>query len=450
VIGFVSAGLVKFPQAVAVVLGANLGTTGTTWLVALLGFKVKISAAALPMLGVGAFFWLLGKGRVRAGGMVLAGFGLLFTGIEYLQGGMAGVEWRLEGLAGEGLGTRWMLAGIGVLMTVVMQSSSAAGATTLVALGAGTLTLDQGFAIMVGQNLGTTVTAALASIGGGVAVKRTALAHVLFNAVTGVSVLILLGPFGFAARWLGELAGDSEGVLSLAAFHTLFNLFGVLMFYPWVAGFARMIERMTGRGAVKPASRLDGMLEEEGGGVALEGAWRALFELAREAFGEMGERLEGRRGNPEELAMEVRRVRDFMGRLRMREGDQGELAERRVMIWHAVDHLLSLSEDLLGSGGDGPLSGIEEETRRMNEALVGWCAEDSGPDSVGLLESASLALAEARRVQRVRYLQDLADGKCDPAEAMAGLERIRWVDGASYHAWRLADALESAAAKRSV
>src|SRR5262245_17100165 len=93
VIGFVAAGLVTFHQAVGVIVGATLGTTTTPWLVALFGFRVSVSSAAMPMLGVGALLWMITKGRLRSLGAILAGFGLLFMGIEYLQNGMKGASW---------------------------------------------------------------------------------------------------------------------------------------------------------------------------------------------------------------------------------------------------------------------------------------------------------------------------------------------------------------------
>src|SRR5262249_9062305 len=96
VIGFVCAGLVTLPQAIAVNMGATLGTTSTPWMVAVLELRLRMSEAALPILGVGAFLWLVARGRLRSLGAVLAGFGLIFTGIDYLQFGMAGIDWNLD------------------------------------------------------------------------------------------------------------------------------------------------------------------------------------------------------------------------------------------------------------------------------------------------------------------------------------------------------------------
>src|SRR5262245_42962697 len=176
VIGFVSAGLVTFSQAVGVMMGATLGTTSTPWLLAIFGFRLQIALVALPILGVGALLWMVAKGRLRSTGAVLAGFGLLFIAIDYMQTGMEGLSLDLAGFTGPF--SLWILAGIGVVMTIVMQSSTAAAATTLVALNAGSITFLQGCALIVGQSVGTTATSALVMIGGSLAVRRAALAHI--------------------------------------------------------------------------------------------------------------------------------------------------------------------------------------------------------------------------------------------------------------------------------
>ena len=131
-----------FAQAIGVIMGATLGTTSTPWMVAIFGFRVSVSAAALPILGIGALLWLVAKGKARSVGAILAGFGLLFTGIEYMQNGMDGVTWNFTSFTGPG--SQWLLAGIGVVMTVVMRRSSAAAAATLAAVHAGSLTFEDG------------------------------------------------------------------------------------------------------------------------------------------------------------------------------------------------------------------------------------------------------------------------------------------------------------------
>src|SRR5262245_2274294 len=249
VIGFVGAGLVTLSQAIAVNMGATLGTTSTPWMVAVFGLRIRIASAALPILGIGAFLWLVARGKTRSLGAVLAGFGLIFTGIDYLQSGMNGISWNLEALAGGGAGTMWILAGIGIIMTVVMQSSSAAAATTLVALDAGSLTFEQGCAMIVGQSIGTAATTGLAAVGGGIAVRQTALAHIAYSLIAGILAMLFLRPLSGAAAWVGSRLNDSHGVLALAAFSTIFKLAGIVVFYPWLDSFARFIVRISGKGS---------------------------------------------------------------------------------------------------------------------------------------------------------------------------------------------------------
>jgi phosphate:Na+ symporter len=453
VIGFVSAGLVTHTQAIAVVLGANLGTTATSWLVAFFGLKIQISIAALPMLGLGGFLWLLGKGRFRATGAVLAGFGLVFTGIEYLQNGMAGIEWNLDGVAG-GPGGMWLLAGIGVVMTIIMQSSSAATATTLVALAAGTLNLDQAFAMVVGQNIGTTTTAMLAAIGGGPAVKRTAFAHVFFNLITGVIAMLLLRQLGDAARWVGQhLGGDP--VLSLAAFHTLFNLGGILLFYPWLGHFARGIERIIGRHGISSVDRLEKALSKAGGAVAIESGWRALVELSSTALRALGQFSTGNSRALPEFKSDLVKVGDFIHGLRFEGSDPEAMVDRRARLWHALDHLRRLDHDLEEppAGMDTPdWPQVMAEGRQALAIWLAWAGGKSGQDgeqAVEALEKASHRIKSLRQTRRLELLQNLGSRRVTPAETMTNLDNLRWFDSAFYHAWRLAESLWKAAEKGS-
>src|SRR5262245_36273921 len=201
VIGFVSAGLVTFSQAIGVIMGATLGTTSTPWLLAIFGFRVRIATAAMPILGVGALLWLVAKGKLRSTGAILAGFGLLFTAIEYMQTGMKGVSWNFEGFTGPG--SLWILAGIGVVMTIVMQSSTAAAATTLVALNASSVTFLQGCAMIVAQSIGTTATSGLVMIGGSLAVRGAARAHIVFSSVLAELGMVFQRAVAVASAWVG-------------------------------------------------------------------------------------------------------------------------------------------------------------------------------------------------------------------------------------------------------
>lgn len=281
VIGFVSAGLLTLPQAVGVVMSASLGTTGTGWIVAVLGLKVSLVFYAPPLVGLGAFLRLLGHGRIRSLGLALAGFGLIFIGIETLQDGMQGLSgvFNLAKLPAGGLWGHLLAMVIGIVMTVIMQSSSAAVATTQTALHTGTINFEQAASLMIGAAVGTTVTGALAAIGGSAPAKRTALAQVVFNLATGVIAVVLLPVFLWGIGWAQEHAGLDPGATSLAAFHTTIIAVGVAILLPFVDSFARRIERWLPERGPKLTQHLDDTLLHVPA-VALEATRRALCETA--------------------------------------------------------------------------------------------------------------------------------------------------------------------------
>ncbi|MGQ9766574.1 MAG: Na/Pi cotransporter family protein [Anaerolineae bacterium] len=245
-IGFVSAGLLSFPAAVGVIIGANVGTTSTGWIVSLLGFKLNVAAFALPFIGVGALLRLLMAGRRANLGMALAGFGLIFVGIGFLQEGMGGLTERIDlsAFSPASLAGRLGLALAGTIMTVLLQSSSAAVALTLTALYSGAIGLTQAAYLVIGQNLGTTVTALLASAGAAVPARRTALAHILFNALTGLLAFGVTPQLLAVVNWLAHALDNAEASMVIALFHTVFNLLGAALFLPFIGPFARGIVRL--------------------------------------------------------------------------------------------------------------------------------------------------------------------------------------------------------------
>lgn len=246
VIGFVNAGLLSLLQTSYVIYGTNIGTTMTSWLVALVGFKVNVQAISLPFIGFGMFLHLFGGASRRGAlGMALAGFGLFFLGIGILKEAFEGVG---SGIAfadypSEGWGLL-LFTGMGFLLTFLMQSSSAAMAVTLTAAAGGIIPLTAAAATVIGANVGTTTTAALAVIGATSNAQRTAAVHVLFNLITAMMALLLLTPLLLAVRWLSlELALGEAVATELALFHTLFNVLGVSMLWFTTPSLVRWLER---------------------------------------------------------------------------------------------------------------------------------------------------------------------------------------------------------------
>ncbi|RLU01862.1 Na/Pi cotransporter family protein [Ketobacter sp.] len=246
-IGFVNARLLTMGQAVWVVFGSNVGTTMTAWIVALIGFKINVQVFALPMVGLGAFIHILSKqAQWRALGGALAGFGLLFVGLDFMQASMKGYEEQFLFLDEGSFDLQHViiLLLMGFLMTVVMQSSSASMAMILTLVNGGVIPLPLGAAAVIGANVGTTSTALLATIGATANAKRVAWAHVSFNVVAAAVALLLLPLVStvFTTAYNRELAGGNAAFW-LAIYHSLFNLLGVLIMIPLEPRVTRMLTR---------------------------------------------------------------------------------------------------------------------------------------------------------------------------------------------------------------
>ncbi|MCH8554375.1 MAG: Na/Pi symporter [Schleiferiaceae bacterium] len=236
-LAFVGAGIMQMSSAIGVVLGANLGTTVTSWLVASLGFKVKIEALAMPFVGIGGLMYLFLEGKPRAAqlGKLLLGFGLLFLGLDYMKVSISDFaeNFDLSPYADYG---RLFFFLIGVIITALVQSSSASLAIILTALFSGILTFETAAAMAIGANVGTTITVLIGAVGGGALKMRVAMSHLIFNFVIGVLALLFLSQLShFVSQTLG-LAHDPP--IALAAFHTIVKAGGVLLFLPFTGKLA--------------------------------------------------------------------------------------------------------------------------------------------------------------------------------------------------------------------
>ncbi|MGB5520809.1 MAG: Na/Pi symporter, partial [Gammaproteobacteria bacterium] len=246
-IGFVNAGLLTMYQALGVVYGANIGTTMTGWLVAIVGFKIKVEMFALPMIGIGMLLRLTGGDSRRAQlGLALAGFGLFFIGIDVLKEAFEGLAAAidLQKLTLDGVAAVFLFLGIGFMMTVLTQSSSAAIAITLTAATGGIVGLYAAAAMVIGANVGTTSTAGFAVIGATPNAKRVAAAHVIFNLATAMVALLILPVLIWVVRSTGKIVGlEDVPAVTLALFHTTFNILGVLLMLPVSSRLARFLDK---------------------------------------------------------------------------------------------------------------------------------------------------------------------------------------------------------------
>ncbi len=447
-----SAGLLTFPQAVGVVLGASLGTTSTGWIVSVLGLKVSIGFYALPLVGVGAFMKLLARGRWKSFGLALAGFGLIFVGIETLQDGMQGLSgvFNLAELPSTGVFRHIVMVVIGTAMTVVMQSSSAAIATTLTALHTASINFEQAAYLVIGAAIGTTVTGVLASIGAGVSTKRTALAHVMFNVITGIIALVMLPVFLRVIGWAQIHMELEPGATSLAAFHTSFIAVGVVLFLPFVDQFSRWIERLLPEEGPELTRHLDAAVLNVPA-VALEATRRALSETACEMFSV----IRGRLGDPgkgvsgfysTQLEQALDRTQQFLAKIPPVAEDQ-PLSHSRLAQMHAIDHLMRLRPYLNPPSVLGKTVAYEHlQTeialcREILEVSENGLRGRMPPEWLEILERKSLELSEMHRQGRPAVLRQTAGGDREPGMALNTLDAMRWLNRVGYHAWRICNYL---------
>ena len=256
VVGFASAGLLNLSQSLGVIFGANIGTTTTAWLISILGFKVDISLFAMPMIGAGFFSQFIKKWPlVRRIGEAMLGFGLLFLGLSLIQGSIpdlqnspAVVEWVVK-FRPDTLLSLLAVIGVGSVLTVIFQSSSAVMAVTLTCAAKGLIDYPTACALVLGENIGTTITANIAAIGAPLAAKRAALGHMLFNVLGVIWAVALFHPFLELIAWIvpGSTEGNNPQVLltsipyHLAAFHTTFNIINTAVMLIFIKPFEHLI-----------------------------------------------------------------------------------------------------------------------------------------------------------------------------------------------------------------
>ena len=250
VVSFVNAGLLELTQSIGVIMGANIGTTVTAWLISALGFKVDIAAFALPLLFFGLPLLFSQKSSRKSLGEFIFGFSFLFMGLSYLKANAPDLSHNPEMLAfvqnytDMGFLSILLFVLIGTVLTMIVQASAATMAITLIMCANGWISFELGAALVLGENIGTTITANLAALTGNTQSRRAALAHLVFNVFGVIWVLILFVPFTSAVSWfVTDVMGSTDPAVAvsfkLSAFHTAFNICNVLLLI-W---FVKLIER---------------------------------------------------------------------------------------------------------------------------------------------------------------------------------------------------------------
>jgi phosphate:Na+ symporter len=475
-IGLVSAGLLTFPQGLSLVFGANIGTTGTGWLVALLGVRVSLTAAALPIVFVGALLKLVGRGRWAGAGGAIAGFALILVGLTTLQQGMGGLAEQLNPsdlpavLAGAGV-SWWsgmlgalVLVATGIVMTTVMQSSTAAITVTLSALYAGAVGLDQALALVIGQNIGTSTSSAIAAVGASSTAKRLAVAYIAFKLIAAAVALVL---FPVVARLILRASDSVDPVTLVAAYHTAYNVMGVALLLPLIGPFTRLIERIVPERGSPLTRGLDS--------AALAGAPTVAVEAVRRTVARVLEALCSPEGAGDAMVRDasdaLQQARGFVSKV------TGPLASEEEQRWlistvHALDHTAQLAgvieenakiDVTLDSPDERRAAALCAEGKRSAAAVASPLTHPSVPRTtmsaapgakpadtadavVERLERCSTELADLRLQHRRATLDSVASGTLNASDAIARVEAVGLLDRQAHHAWRAAAHLAGAVA----
>ena len=247
-ISFLSAGLLTLAAGIGIIFGANLGTTTGAWLIAGFGLKVNIAAYAMPLLVFGVILIFQSSKALKGIGYIFAGLGFLFLGIHYMKEGFETfketinlAEYAVAGYPGVLLFTA-----IGIFATVVMQSSHATLVLIITALGAGQITYENALALAIGANVGTTITAILGAMSANEGGKRLALAHLVFNMVTGAIAIVFIYQLVDIVNGTSGMVGiaDDDYTLKLAVFHSIFNLLGIVVMLPLLTRLVAWLEKV--------------------------------------------------------------------------------------------------------------------------------------------------------------------------------------------------------------
>lgn len=271
VVSFVNAGLLTLMQAVGVIMGANIGTTLTAWLISVFGFKVDIAAFALPLIAIGIPLMFTNKNRLKSWGEVLIGFAILFMGLEFLKESVPDLKNNPEALefikhiSGSGLHHLLLAILIGTIVTIVVQSSSAAMAITIILCNEGYIPFEMACGMVLGENIGTTITANMAAIVANVHAKRAARAHFIFNTFGVIWMIFAFDLFIYGIDTYMSNSGEGSPLsvqearpVALSIFHTSFNIINLLMMVWFIPFIVKIVIKMVpSKGGIDQEFHLD-------------------------------------------------------------------------------------------------------------------------------------------------------------------------------------------------
>ena len=442
-VGFVGAELMSFSSGLSIIFGANLGTTITGWMVALIGFKLQLGTATLPLILLGAVMRLFGRRPFATWGMAIAGFGLIFVGLEFMQSGFGALQHVIsfEGLPGDTILGIFVLVLFGLVFTMITQSSSAGVAATLSALFAGVIEFEQAAAIVVGMDVGTSFTALIASIGGSVGARRTGLSHVIFNVCTAMGAVFLIAPYVWAWEKIAPGLLVQEAELALVGFHTIFNALSVIIVVPLTPRFARLITRLVPDPTSRFVDRLDPMLLSQPTlalsevQIVTKSVFLALLDHVRILLGESRQTSLSLADLDSTLGQTVA----FVDLIELDDNQDGDWAQLVATI-HILDHLQRLhercDEDAYRAHAAAAAPGLREQCEALRECaqrIADLIAEGDWEQAADDAKAIAADISQSREFERNEVVKEVGMDSIDTAEGTLQMRAIRWLVRVSTH-----------------
>jgi phosphate:Na+ symporter len=447
-IGFVSASLLTFPQALGIIFGANIGTTITGWLVALLGFKFKLASIVAPLVLLGVLMRLFGQEKIASAGMALAGFSLIFISITLLQSVMSGLEGRItpDDFPADTIIGRLKLVALGMSVTLITQSSSAGVATALAAVHVGTISFPQAMAMVIGMDIATAIKAIIASIGGSIETRRTGLSHVVYNIYSGIVAFLLLTPYVWILDSINPDFIRNNAEIALVAFHTSFNIICVAIMLPFTYHFAHLIQQLIPGQEFSLTGKLERSLLKEPS-IALETVRKTLRDEITMLF-EYVQRLisENASGDHAFIGMmqtELDITQDYVDQIHLSPSD-GQRWQLLLSSMHTLDHLQRLHErceediDRLEAALEN--AHLRPYCERLSDdiaVILSFISDDKWTEAATRADKMAEFLTARSPELREQVMRDVAGGKMNVPDGTDSLEGVRWLRRVSQHICRI-------------
>lgn len=447
-VGFVGAGIITFSQSLGIIFGANIGSTITGWIVALFGFKFNLGTAVLPFIFFGVILKLFAKEKLSLVGFAIAGFGLIFVGIDMMQDSVKGFENIItpDILPQDSILGRLQLIAIGIIVTMITQASSAGVAATLTLLYAGAVNFEQAAALVIGMDVGTTVTALMATIGGNLNARRTGYSHVIYNLFSACFAFIIITPYVSLWEYISPNALHTHSEIALVAFHTSFNVLSVFMILPFTNQFADFIKSIIKEKHNIYNDNLDNALLKNPRlalNAILQSVNKEYITILKHLHAILQENETSQRMNIKELQVALDETHSFADKIHLHYKDGVEW-NYLISLLHILDHLQRVHERCeeeedraIEARHTKELSDIVHLLSINIENIIKYNSSNRWSKSKKTSKEVSHFIQKQMYIYRQETANEIALGKLSVHEGSNRLEAIRWLRRVSIHLYRI-------------